>query len=151
MPIENLDPPAAHKAMSQDPRHVFHDVRTVQEFEAGHPRGALNVPWSELDPATGARDAQRPDQQQQEAHARQARAGFAFQSGRAREEHPALREAARTQFAAQTLDGCVPRGHAFVGREIGFDRIGVAIERSAGGAQASRAVECQWIASSSKP
>ncbi len=53
MPIENLDPPAAHKAMSQDPRHVFLDVRTVQEFEAGHPRGALNVPWSELDPSTG--------------------------------------------------------------------------------------------------
>ncbi|MDB4971670.1 MAG: Rhodanese domain protein [Myxococcaceae bacterium] len=29
--------------------YVYLDVRTVQEFEQGHPRGAYNVPW--LEPA----------------------------------------------------------------------------------------------------
>ncbi len=52
MPIETLDGKAAHDAMAGG-AHVFVDVRTVEEYEAGHPAGALNVPWALRDPATG--------------------------------------------------------------------------------------------------
>lgn len=53
MPIENLEPKAAHDAMSRDAACVFVDVRTEQEYDAGHPAGALNVPWALVDPSTG--------------------------------------------------------------------------------------------------
>jgi len=53
MPIRSLDPQAAHADMQQCPGHVFLDVRTVEEFDAGHPAGALNVPWALRDPASG--------------------------------------------------------------------------------------------------
>ena len=35
---------AAMRAM-RDAGHLYLDVRTVEEFELGHPRGAYNVPW----------------------------------------------------------------------------------------------------------
>jgi rhodanese-related sulfurtransferase len=53
MPIENLEPQAAHDAMRRDPARIFVDVRTQQEYDAGHPAGALNVPWALTDPGTG--------------------------------------------------------------------------------------------------
>ncbi len=53
MTIRNLDPKAAHEAMSKDAGHAFVDVRSPQEYAAGHPRGAVNVPWALHDPATG--------------------------------------------------------------------------------------------------
>ena len=39
--------------MSREPSHLFVDVRTEQEYDAGHPAGALNVPWAVVDPTTG--------------------------------------------------------------------------------------------------
>jgi rhodanese-related sulfurtransferase len=60
MPIQDLDPRAAHQAMSQDALHVLLDVRTVEEFERGHPAGALNIPWAVIDPASG-RMAHNPE------------------------------------------------------------------------------------------
>jgi rhodanese-related sulfurtransferase len=53
MAIEDLEPKAAHAAMSADKHHVFLDVRTVEEYDRGHPAGAVNVPWALLDPRTG--------------------------------------------------------------------------------------------------
>ena len=53
MAIESLDPQAAHEAMSKNASRVFVDVRTEQEYDAGHPAGAVNVPWATLDPGTG--------------------------------------------------------------------------------------------------
>ncbi|MHC5211204.1 MAG: rhodanese-like domain-containing protein [Planctomycetota bacterium] len=53
MTIQDLDPTAAHAAMSADKHHVFLDVRTVEEYDRGHPEGAVNVPWALLDPRTG--------------------------------------------------------------------------------------------------
>lgn len=53
MPIQNLDPRAAHEAMAKDKGHVFVDVRTPDEYDAGHPAGAVNVPWALVDPRTG--------------------------------------------------------------------------------------------------
>lgn len=51
MPIRNLDPQAAHAEMQATPGHAFLDVRTVEEFDAGHPAGAVNVPWALRDPS----------------------------------------------------------------------------------------------------
>jgi rhodanese-related sulfurtransferase len=42
----------AHAMLTGDPKAVYVDVRTEAEFEAGHPRGALNVPVTSFDPAT---------------------------------------------------------------------------------------------------
>jgi len=53
MPIQNLGPRAAHDAMTKDKSHVFVDVRTPEEYDQGHPAGAVNVPWALLDPASG--------------------------------------------------------------------------------------------------
>jgi rhodanese-related sulfurtransferase len=59
MPIRSLDPKTAHQLMQQSPGHVFVDVRTVEEFDAGHPAGAVNVPWALRDPSGGM--APNPD------------------------------------------------------------------------------------------
>jgi rhodanese-related sulfurtransferase len=32
--------------MSGGGTHVFLDVRTVAEFDAGHPAGSINIPWA---------------------------------------------------------------------------------------------------------
>jgi rhodanese-related sulfurtransferase len=50
MPIMSLGPKAAHAAMGAGP-HCFIDVRTVEEFNAGHPAGAVNVPIATRSPA----------------------------------------------------------------------------------------------------
>jgi rhodanese-related sulfurtransferase len=41
----------AHDLQSQG--HVYVDVRSTREFAMGHPKGAVNVPLLEADPATG--------------------------------------------------------------------------------------------------
>ncbi|HZJ72977.1 MAG TPA: rhodanese-like domain-containing protein, partial [Planctomycetota bacterium] len=53
MAIGNLDPQAAHEAMARDASRIFVDVRTEQEYDAGHPAGAINVPWATIDPDSG--------------------------------------------------------------------------------------------------
>jgi len=52
MPIRSIDPDAAHAEM-RSTDHVFLDVRTPEEYAAGHPEGAVNVPWALADPASG--------------------------------------------------------------------------------------------------
>ena len=53
MEIQQTSVQAAHEAMKQDPNVVYLDVRTVREFEQGHPPRALNVPVVFMDPAGG--------------------------------------------------------------------------------------------------
>jgi rhodanese-related sulfurtransferase len=53
VPIESMDPPDAHTAVQADDSCAFVDVRTCEEYERGHPVGAVNVPWAVLDPNTG--------------------------------------------------------------------------------------------------
>ncbi|MFT7462194.1 MAG: rhodanese-related sulfurtransferase [Pseudohongiellaceae bacterium] len=52
MSFESLEPTVAHERMGADAASVFLDVRTVEEFDRGHPTGAINIPWAERD-ATG--------------------------------------------------------------------------------------------------
>ncbi len=44
MAIKQLDPPEAHQTLETNAEAVYLDVRTEEEFEAGHPTGAINVP-----------------------------------------------------------------------------------------------------------
>lgn len=44
MAIRQITPTEAARALSADPKAVYLDVRTTEEFDAGHPAGARNVP-----------------------------------------------------------------------------------------------------------
>src|SRR5690242_15119109 len=51
MTIKHLTPKQAH--LQQAGGAVYLDVRSIPEFEQGHPAGAFNVPLLHMDPATG--------------------------------------------------------------------------------------------------
>src|SRR5262245_11359855 len=44
MEIRQTTPPDAYETLQSDPTAVYLDVRTAEEFAAGHPEGAINVP-----------------------------------------------------------------------------------------------------------
>ncbi len=44
MAIKQLDPPEAYQTLETNAEAVYLDVRTEEEFEAGHATGAINVP-----------------------------------------------------------------------------------------------------------
>ena len=50
---EEITPPDAYQLLSESQGYCYLDVRTVEEFQAGHPVGAVNVPVVQPDPATG--------------------------------------------------------------------------------------------------
>ncbi len=52
MPIAETTPPEAHDVLLTHREAIYLDVRTVEEFAAGHPAGARNVPVMVFDPAT---------------------------------------------------------------------------------------------------
>ena len=52
--ITRISPQEAQQKMT-DEGYVYLDVRSVAEFDAGHPAGAYNVPL--MDPATGPNEA----------------------------------------------------------------------------------------------
>jgi rhodanese-related sulfurtransferase len=53
MAVRRVSPEEAH-ALVRDEGHVYLDVRSVPEFEQGHPEGAFNVPIAHAGP-TGSR------------------------------------------------------------------------------------------------
>ncbi len=44
MQIRQTTPPEGYEILQRDARAVYLDVRTPEEFAAGHPEGAVNVP-----------------------------------------------------------------------------------------------------------
>ena len=53
MEISQIAPQAAHAALTADCEAVYLDVRTEEEFAAGHPAGAINVPIAFPNPPVG--------------------------------------------------------------------------------------------------
>src|SRR5262249_39394390 len=53
MAIRQVPPAEAARELAATPHAVSRDVRTVEEFEAGHPVGARNVAVLVRDPASG--------------------------------------------------------------------------------------------------
>lgn len=60
MDVPQTTPPEAHATLVQHPGAVYLDVRTEEEFEAGHPAPAHNLPVFLFDPAT-RRPSLNPD------------------------------------------------------------------------------------------
>ena len=53
MPVKEITPKEAYDLLAKEPNCVYIDVRTVREFSAGHPQGAVNIPVAFPDPARG--------------------------------------------------------------------------------------------------
>ena len=53
MAVKEITPQEAHDALQKEPDCVYIDVRTVHEFCAGHPQGAVNIPIAFPDPGRG--------------------------------------------------------------------------------------------------
>jgi rhodanese-related sulfurtransferase len=44
MPIHQITPPEAKRILDENSNSIYVDVRSVREFEQGHPAGAINIP-----------------------------------------------------------------------------------------------------------
>lgn len=53
MAVKEITPNEAHDTLQKEPDCVYIDVRTVHEFCAGHPQGAVNIPIAFPDPGRG--------------------------------------------------------------------------------------------------
>ena len=53
MAIKQISVQEAHDLLEKGPGSIYIDVRTVREFVAGHPAGAVNVPVAFPDPDRG--------------------------------------------------------------------------------------------------
>ncbi len=51
--MKEISTQEAYETLQQDSQSVYIDVRTVEEFTAGHPEGAINIPIAFFDPAEG--------------------------------------------------------------------------------------------------
>jgi len=51
--MKEVSPQEAHELMQKDPDYIYLDVRSVMEFEAGHPEGAINIPIMHFAPGQG--------------------------------------------------------------------------------------------------
>ena len=50
---EELDPPSVKERLESGEGWVLVDVRTPEEFEAGHVAGAYHIPFAHRDPVQG--------------------------------------------------------------------------------------------------
>jgi rhodanese-related sulfurtransferase len=53
MSIKEITPQEANDILQREAGAVYIDVRTVREFQSGHPGGAVNIPVAFADPARG--------------------------------------------------------------------------------------------------
>lgn len=51
--MKELNAQEAYDLMQSDPEYMYLDVRSVPEFEAGHPPGAINIPLMHFTPGVG--------------------------------------------------------------------------------------------------
>ena len=51
--MKELNAQEAFELMQADPEYIYLDVRSVPEFEAGHPTRAINIPILHLTPGVG--------------------------------------------------------------------------------------------------
>ena len=50
MELERIEPEQAKALLDTDEGYVYLDVRSVEEFAAGHVPGAKNIPWAHRNP-----------------------------------------------------------------------------------------------------
>lgn len=51
--MNEVNPKQASDLMANDPEYVYLDVRSVPEYEAGHPERAVNIPLMHFSPQSG--------------------------------------------------------------------------------------------------
>jgi len=51
--MKEVSPQEAFDLMNGDPEYIYLDVRSVPEFEAGHAKGAINIPILHFTPGAG--------------------------------------------------------------------------------------------------
>lgn len=51
--MKEIDAKEAHERMQKSPETVYLDVRSVPEFQQGHPEGAINIPLLNFVPGMG--------------------------------------------------------------------------------------------------
>lgn len=51
--MKEVSPQEAYELMQNDAEIIYLDVRSVPEFEAGHPQGAINIPLLHFAPGLG--------------------------------------------------------------------------------------------------
>ena len=51
--MKELSAQEAYDLMQSDPEYIYLDVRSVPEFEAGHAKGAVNIPIMHITPGVG--------------------------------------------------------------------------------------------------
>jgi rhodanese-related sulfurtransferase len=51
--MKEVNAQEAYDLMQSDPEYIYLDVRSVPEFEAGHPPGAINIPLLHFTPGAG--------------------------------------------------------------------------------------------------
>ena len=51
--MKEVSPQEAYDLMKSDPEFIYLDVRSVPEFQAGHPKDAINIPLLHFDPGAG--------------------------------------------------------------------------------------------------
>ncbi|HVF91903.1 MAG TPA: rhodanese-like domain-containing protein [Blastocatellia bacterium] len=51
--MKEVTPQEAFELMKNDEDYIYLDVRSVPEFDAGHPEGAINIPLLHYTPSTG--------------------------------------------------------------------------------------------------
>jgi len=51
--MKEVSPKDAFELMENDPQYIYLDVRSVPEFEAGHPARAMNIPIMHFAPGAG--------------------------------------------------------------------------------------------------
>lgn len=51
--MKEVSPQEAYDLIESDPEYIYLDVRSVPEFEAGHPEKAINIPVLHFTPQSG--------------------------------------------------------------------------------------------------
>jgi rhodanese-related sulfurtransferase len=51
--MKEISPQEAYDLLENDKDYIYLDVRSVPEFDAGHPRGAINIPLMHFNPGSG--------------------------------------------------------------------------------------------------
>jgi rhodanese-related sulfurtransferase len=51
--MKEVSPQEAYELLQNDKERIYLDVRSTQEFDAGHPTGAINIPLLHFDPMRG--------------------------------------------------------------------------------------------------
>ncbi len=51
--MKEINAKEAYEQMQKDPEYIYLDVRSIPEYEQGHPKGSINIPIMHFNPSLG--------------------------------------------------------------------------------------------------